>query len=138
MKYFSPNILDGSVTTAKLADGAVTLAKMGIASVNTPQYVDFSVTNAKLRFDAVTSGKIVTTESSQGGSLGAGASVNVSLSAFSFFPDLEANQITADLFDFRPIDTATPAADADAPEFELTNTGGLARNYDVAWRHISA
>ena len=60
--------VDGSVSTAKVADDAVTLAKMAANSVDSDQYVDASidtahikdaqVTTAKLAADAVTAAKL--------------------------------------------------------------------------------
>lgn len=53
-------ILDGSVTTAKLGDGSVTNPKLGDGSVTTPKLADGSVTNPKLASDSVTGAKVAT------------------------------------------------------------------------------
>ncbi len=63
MKYFSPHLLDGSVTSAKLALGAVTRSRL---STNT---------------------------SSQAGNISGPGVVLVIPSAYAFWPDIESKQI---------------------------------------------
>lgn len=114
MKYFSPNILDGSVTTAKIADGAVNATKLATASV--------------------TQIKIKTSVSSQGGSVPGSGSVLVSLSSYTFFMDTEMeNGLNGRLV---PVEIAVPAANANAPQFNIKNNAAPARLYDVKWRHV--
>lgn len=54
----SPEIPDGSITTAKLADNAVTSAKIKASAVGTSQLADGAVTTAKLADGAVIDKKI--------------------------------------------------------------------------------
>ncbi len=114
MRYFSPNILDGSVTRAKL----------GLLAVGSPQ----------LGALAVGRGKLDTATGSQGGSIPAVSTVNVSLHAYSFFPDTESNQGTTHRLN--PDDAAVPAANADTPVYRIQNDDVGARNYSVAWRYV--
>jgi hypothetical protein len=51
-------ILDGSVTTPKLADGAVTTPKLADDAVTTPKIADNAVTPAELADNAVNSAKV--------------------------------------------------------------------------------
>lgn len=111
MKYFSPAILDGSVTTAKLASSAVTRAKIK---------------------DGI---------SSQSGSIPTQGKVTVSLDAWAFFPELEADMPVSATLDVQvlPKFKAVPAGSVNFPEFDLRNEDtGSARNYDVDWRFIDA
>ena len=52
------NLMDGSVTTPKLADEAVETAKIDDGAVTTPKLSDDAVTNAKLADDAVQAAQI--------------------------------------------------------------------------------
>ena len=115
MKYFSPNILDGSVTSAKLAT--------------------FAVTNVKLAPFNITLSKLSTALVSQGGTIPSSGSVLVALSDFSFFMDAE----TVDALNMRytPAVAAVPSASGSAPEFNIKNNAAVARLYDVEWRVIS-
>ncbi len=110
MKYFSPSILDGSVTMAKLAVGAVSRIKINTATA------------------------------SQGGSIGIQSKVTVDVNRAAFFMDSEGDvpaSVTLNmtmLANFK----AVPAATSGAPKFDLLNEDtGAARNYDVAWEFIS-
>ena len=51
-------IVDGAVTTTKLADGAVTTPKLADSAVTTPKLADSAVTTAKLADSAVTTAKL--------------------------------------------------------------------------------
>lgn len=64
----SPEIPDGSITTAKLADNAVTSAKIKPSAVGTSQLADGAVTTAKIADQAVDTTKL-NTEGSPGGSV---------------------------------------------------------------------
>lgn len=116
MKYFSPNILDGSVTTAKIAN--------------------LAVTEAKLASNSITRLKINTTVTSQGGSISGGGLVVVSLSPYTFFADIEAENVTSGRLG--PFTKAVPNGSADQPQFQVHNPDGPARNYDVEWRNVDA
>lgn len=114
MKYFSPNILDGSVTTAKIAD--------------------FAVTTAKLATAAVTRLKINTLVTSQSGTIAASSNVVIAMSALTFFLDTEVEGgLNTRLV---PAQIAVPAANADQPQFIINNLTGLGLLYDVEWRHV--
>ncbi len=111
MRYFSPSILDGSVTTAKLAN------------------------------DAVTQAKINTTMSSQSGNIGIQSKVLVALDTFSFFCDTEADMPVSATLDVDMVANfiAVPAANAFFPRFDLRNMDtGSTRDYEVAWHHVDA
>lgn len=56
----SPEIHDGSITTAKLADGAVTTAKLAPSSVATEKLQDLCVTTPKIADQAVDTTKLNT------------------------------------------------------------------------------
>ena len=115
MKYFSPNILDGSVTTAKIAD--------------------LAVTGPKIAAFAITTTKIFQVTTSQSGTIAVSGSVIVALDDFNFMMDTEVEGGLN--VRFTPVQIAVPDARADLPEFTLNNLTGLALLYDVAWRHVS-
>ena len=56
----SPEIPDGSITTAKLADGAITASKIGTAEVVTAALAPLAVTTDKIADGAVTTDKLAT------------------------------------------------------------------------------
>ena len=137
MKYFSPAVLDGSVTTAKLADNAVTLPKMADNSVSTAEIITNTIVRADLAGAIIAQNKVLSSTSSQSGSITGNGKVVVTLSSHTFFPDIEAAS-TSDEQPVLAVGIAAPAASADAPEFQIDNTNIAARDYSVAWRHISA
>ena len=109
MKYFSPNILDGSVTEAKLADDAVTRSKLNL--LNT----------------------------SQAGNIGIQSRVRVVFTSSPFFPDIEGDQSAVVTLNMTMVAdfVASPSAAANFPAFELLNEDtGSTRDYDVAWEYI--
>lgn len=119
MKYFSPQLLDGSVTEVKLADLAVATAKLAVG--------------------AVTRSRVATSTGSQAGTIASQGRVGVVLNAWSFFPDIEADKDsnitrnTVMLADFKVVPSASDAV----PEFELFNEDTVdSRDYSVAWRYI--
>lgn len=64
----SPEIPDGSITTAKLADGAITASKIGTAEVGTAALAPLAVTTDKIADGAETRDKL-NTGGSPGGSV---------------------------------------------------------------------
>lgn len=116
MKYFSPNILDGSVTTAKLAN--------------------LAVTEAKLALNAVTRLRIDTSITSQGGTIAASGSVGIAMDPYTFFSDIEVEGALNTRIVPDPI--AVPNANADQPVFVINNLTGVALLYDTEWRHVDA
>ena len=110
MKYFSPSLLDGSVTTAKLADAAVTRPKLS------------------------------TSTHSQAGVISTGVVATVTLYSYTFFPGIEGNAVSPQTKDVQMIATrnATPDPNPMAPTFDLRNrstTGAV--NYAVAWLYVN-
>lgn len=109
MKYFSPSLLDGSVTSAKLAMGAVTRAKLS------------------------------TDTNSQAGAIGTEDLVTIVLDPYSLAPGIEANASGGKSKDVVVVATrdVSPGPDPLAPTFDLRNlsTSGAA-SYAVAWLHI--
>ena len=79
--------------------------------------------------------RLDTSVSSQGGAIGADLGVVVSLSAYSFFPDMEA--WLTNLWELSPMFAIVPLADADSPQFILLNRDPSPRLYDVQWRHVN-
>ena len=121
MKYFSPGLLDGSVTTAKLADNAVNSAKIGQGGVRSLD--------------------IATVDSSQSGTIAIQGKVAVVLNPYTLWADIEADMPASATLDVQMLANfkAVPAAAADSPIFDLRNEDtGFTRAYDVAWRHIAA
>ena len=119
MRYFSPAILDGSVTTAKLADLAVTTAKLA----------PFAVVTDKLSSATVF----------QAGSIPLRSKVTIALSGYDFFPDIEADMSGAGGVDVTMLARfrAVPNALVGQPDFDLFNeSAGSAHDYDVAWRRL--
>ncbi len=111
MRYFSPSIPDGSVTTAKIAANAVTLSK------------------------------ISTMVDSQAGTILAQGRVTIFPDFFSFMPAIEGDQPTTGALDMSMIAVFNSVPDAlpDDVKFALHNRDtGSARNYSVAWRAFNS
>ncbi len=111
MNYFSPALLDGSVTTVKIADGAVVQAKLK-SSVD-----------------------------SQSGTIGILNSVNVPMGPYCLFPDVEADQTggVSRAVVYSAEVKATPAPNADFPVLVLVNYDSISvDDYAVAWRNLDA
>ncbi len=79
--------------------------------------------------------RLDTSVSSQGGEILANGAVVVTLSAYSFFPDREA-QMTIP-WDLYPMYAGIPPANEAIPQFLIGNNEGSARSYDVQWRHVN-
>ena len=110
MRYFSPAILDGSVTTAKLAIGAVT----------------------RIRLNTAVGGA--------SGTIGIQGKVTVPVNRAAFFPDIEADMAASATLDTQMLANfkAVPAATGSVPQFDLRNEDtGFTRDYDVEWEFIS-
>ncbi len=79
--------------------------------------------------------RLDTSVSSQGGTVPASVGVVVSMSAYSFYPDREA-QMTL-LWDLSPMYAGIPSADEASPQFLLINNDPAPRVYDIQWRHVN-
>ena len=112
MKYFSPTLLDGSVTTAKLANNAVTLPK---------------VANSAIRKN-----ELGTTPVSMAGALGAISVLDIALTPYAFWPMLHVSDAT----DIRVSGHEVDGGSADAPRLALYNSSGSGRSYDLDYRYV--
>lgn len=122
MKYFSPAILDGSVTTVKLADNAVTLPKMADDSVNTDELIG----------GAVNRGRIAAAITSLAGSIPLLSSVDLLVNAYAFWPMLHGES------SIRVGGHSVDGVGADNSRFALHNVSLIAANtYDVDYRNIT-
>ena len=125
MKYFSPALLDGSVTTAKIANDAVTIAKMANSSVGQSQILSHSIHQIKLH----------TTETSLSGSIPLLSSVDIALMPYSFWPMVHVENQS----DLRVTGHSTDAPGSDNARLGLRNgSGAFARTYDIDYRHVDA
>jgi hypothetical protein len=124
VKYFSPTLLDGSVTTAKLADLAVT----------EPKFASFAVSNRALNNAIIRQNKIATTEVSLAGTVNGGSRVDITMTAFCLWPMLQCD-IPNDVYISGHI---TDAPGSNNPRFSFRNTGGTNSPYDVDYRYINA
>jgi hypothetical protein len=114
VKYFSPQILDGSVTTASLADNSVTLAKMAN--------------------NAIQSSKLDIATDSAAGSIGALSVTNILLNHWTFFPHIHGENAT----DLRMSGHTVDGGANGTPRFSFYNSSGSARTYDVDWKFLVA
>lgn len=154
MKYFSPGLLDGSVTTAKLAAdavttdklaaGAVTTLKLADDSVSTPKIVNIAVTSQKLTNNSITTAKLTdnvirpakirTNVASLAGTVGGDGTVDIVLESFCFFPMIHVtDQITIHMSGH-----IVDGADPDAPRFGLENNSGVSETFDVDYRNVES
>lgn len=136
MKYFSPSVLDGSITTAKLADDAVTSAKIANGAVTQLKMALNAVGSAQIAAGAVVTSKLSTVTDSQAGTIAGSGEVVISVGSYNFFPDIEAAEV-ADEQPLLAMNLATPSASADSPQFRIQNSVGPGRLYSVAWRRVS-
>ncbi len=84
----------------------------------------------------VRGGLLDTSVSSQGGSIAAGGSVALAMSAYTFMPDM----LGRDLFSFLDLRVRISflgGANADSPNLALINQSGSATTYATQWRHIN-
>lgn len=139
MRYFSPSVLDGSITTAKLADDAVTSLKIANGAVTTLKLSLSAVEAAQIAPGAVGTTKLTTITDSQSGSIAATDRVDISLSAYAFFPDIEIDNSGApdSTGGLQAVHRVPAVGSADSPQFQLENTDNATRNYSVAWRRVS-
>ncbi len=79
--------------------------------------------------------RLDTSVSSQGGVVAGNFTVVVTLSAYSFFPDIEAQAPI--LWNLYPMAVGTPSANEAIPQFLLHNKYVNPRLYDVQWRHVN-
>ncbi len=114
MNYFSPHLLDGSVTTVKLAN--------------------LAVTSAKLDDDAVVQAKLSTIISDQSGTILANGRVTLVLGAYVFAFGCEKDGVNK----LEVFDNPIPSGDLDFANPVIFNGVGAARDYDAAWRRMRA
>ncbi|KKL26156.1 hypothetical protein LCGC14_2398130 [marine sediment metagenome] len=84
----------------------------------------------------VRGGLLDTSVSSQGGSIAAGGSVALVMSAYTFMPDM----LGRDLFSFLDVRVRIALLglpNADSPRLALINESGSATTYLAEWRHIN-
>ena len=123
MKYFSPNILDGSVTTVKLADGAVTDPKIASGAVGTRAILG----------SAVEQGELNTTVVSTSGTINSITVLGITLIPYAFWPMIHDQDAT----DVRVSGHEVDGVSADAPRFALYNSAGVPRTYDIDYRYVA-
>ncbi len=114
MNYFSPHLLDGSVTTVKLAD--------------------LAVTSAKLDDDAVVQAKLSTIISDQSGTILANGRVTLIQGAYCFAPGMAKDGVNK----LEVFDSGVPSSDADFANLTIFNGLGTTKDYDTAWRRMRA
>lgn len=134
MKYFSPSLLDGSVTTAKLANGAVTNPKIGGNAVSESQLQTASVRARTVQNGTMNQGHLDTTSVSTAGSIPATSFLDITLLPYCFWPMIHSVQPP----DVWVSGHLTDAPGADNPRLSLNNSGVVARAYDVDYRYIVA
>ncbi len=122
VKYFSPNILDGSVTSAKLAASAVTESKIATNAVRARSIQAGAVEQSKLDTSVVT----------LSGSVGAISHLDIELIAYAFWPMLHAQAAN----DLRVSGNEVDGASPDEPRLALYNPAGAARTYDLDYRYV--
>ena len=124
MKYFSPHVLDGSITSAKLAGSAVVESKLASGAV----------WNRAIRAGAVTQLKLDTAVDSLAGTIGAGLALDIALTAYAFWPMLHVEN-PADVYVTGHI---ADGGGADFPRLALFNTAGAGRDYDLDYRYVES
>lgn len=142
MRYFSPSLLDASVTTAKIADGAVATAKLADVAVTSGKLADNAVGanklaggavgGNKLATDAVTQVKIATSETSLAGGVPGNGSVDLVLAAYTFWPMIHVQ----DLDNVRVTGHTVDSPGANNARLGLTNNAAGGQDYDLDYRNI--
>ncbi len=122
MKYFSPSLLDGSVTEVKLAYGAVTRNKIALAAVD----------NARLATNTIRREKLRTVDAGVSGSIPATSFVDITLAPDCFWPMIHSIQPP----DVWVSGHLTDGVGAEYPRLSLNNSGGVARTYDLDYRNV--
>jgi hypothetical protein len=106
------DVLDGIISTVKLADDAVTQAKIATAAVGSTEIADDAVTTPKLVAGAVQAGKIAA-DAVQAGNIAANAVTADKIAALAVTADkIAANAITAGKIQAGAVDATALAADA--------------------------
>lgn len=132
MNYFSPHLLDGSVTTVKLADDAVTRSKIIDAAIGSAQLGPGSVTSSRMAGGAVGHWQLNTAEGSIAGSIPADDTFHVVMTAFCFWPMFHVSNWEA----LRVSGHETDGGSVDLPRFSIDNTTGSPHTYDVDYRYV--
>ena len=122
MKYFSPSLLDGSVTEAKLAFNSVGEANIISGAVRARTILD----------GVIEQGHLNTLEVSTNGTLGAGNTTNIPLVAYCLWPMIFVGSPST----VHVSGHGTNSPGADNPRFSLHNSSGVGQAYDVDYRYI--
>ncbi len=132
VKYFSPSLLDGSVTTAKLADDAVTTPKLLDLAVVRNKIATNAIDNPRIIAGTLKQSKLNTTEVSTAGSVPGTARLSITMVAYCFWPMIHVENST----DVRLAGHDVDAPGADNPRFALVNSNAASRTYDIDYRYI--
>ena len=114
----SSSLLDGSITTAKLADGAVETVKLATDAVTTPKIITGAVNTMKLATDAVTNANILN------------AAIDSSKLSFEVLPFSGGNPLirsAAPTLVFSDTDSLDPTITVNGGYLNLTNEAGAAK-----------
>ncbi|MBI4185289.1 MAG: hypothetical protein HY521_14955 [Proteobacteria bacterium] len=117
--WFAP----GAVNATDIASGAVQAASIASGAV---------LPTTHLASGGIIRAALVTATAETAGTLGAGASVDIALNAYAFFP-----MIYTASTDVRLTGHSTDAGDPDSPRFRLVNlNGGSGFAYNVEHRYV--
>lgn len=120
------NFNDNTINGAKVSTATITALQMGVDSVDQPE----------VAAGAIHQGELHTTTASQAANVV--TSVDISLNAYSFEPDIEASIPASGMVVLAPKNAASPSASADSPQVRLNTTGSDTYNYSAAWRYMVA